>query len=193
MKQKPLLAVVGMPGAGKSTAVSQLSRRQWPVVYLGRITLDEIARRGLDATPQNEQFVREDLRRIHGDAAYAKMALSVILEHVRHSPTLIDGLYSWAEYRFLQAHLGSPLYVIAICAERQRRYARLSERANRPLTAREAEERDIAEIENIQKGGPIAMADFTLTNDGDPEQLYALLDAIADRITLGVSDAGAIA
>ena len=193
MRANPLLAVVGMPGAGKSTAVRHLATRQWPVVYFGKLTLDEIERRDLEDTPQNERQIRESLRRTHGDAAYAKMALPAILQHLRDKPTLIDGLYSWAEYRFLRGHLGSPMYVLAICAERGRRYDRLSQRAKRPLAAEEAEERDMAEIENIDKGGPIAMADFTVVNDGTPAELCGSLDAIADRVLAALCDTGPIA
>ena len=36
----------------------------------------------------------------------------------------------------------------------------------RKLTKEEAAKRDYAEIENIEKGGPIAMADFTFINEG---------------------------
>jgi dephospho-CoA kinase len=64
------------------------------------------------------------------------------------------------------------------------RYARLANRPERPLTAQEAELRDYAEIENIEKGGPIAIADYMLVNDSTPDALLARLDALLD--TLGV-------
>jgi dephospho-CoA kinase len=41
----------------------------------------------------------------------------------------------------------------------------------RPLTAEQARARDFAEIENVNKGGPIAMADFTIRNDGTLAEL----------------------
>jgi dephospho-CoA kinase len=43
------------------------------------------------------------------------------------------------------------------------------------LTYEEARGRDYAEIENIEKGGPIAMADFTVVNDSDLQNLYSQL------------------
>ena len=190
MRANPLLAVVGMPGAGKSTAVEHLATREWPVVYFGKLTLDEIERRGLAVTADSERQIRESLRGAHGEAAYAKLSLPAIVRHLGDKPTLIDGLYSWAEYTFLRAELRSPMYVLAICAERRRRYERLSQRANRPLAAQEAQRRDIAEIENIDKGGPIAIADFTVVNDGTAAELCASLDAIADRILAAAGDAG---
>ena len=41
----------------------------------------------------------------------------------------------------------------------------------RNFTKEEAEKRDYAEIENIEKGGPIAMADFTIVNTGTIDEL----------------------
>ena len=51
------------------------------------------------------------------------------------------------------------------------RYGRLAKRPIRPLTADEAAGRDIAEIENSDKGGPIAVADFTIINESSLEDL----------------------
>ncbi|MCL0073139.1 dephospho-CoA kinase, partial [Dehalococcoidia bacterium] len=48
---------------------------------------------------------------------------------------------------------------------------RLSRRPIRPLTVSESVSRDFAEIENLGKGGPIAMADFTLINESSLERL----------------------
>jgi dephospho-CoA kinase len=39
------------------------------------------------------------------------------------------------------------------------------------LTVQEAAGRDKSEIENINKGGPIAIADFTIVNEASLEEL----------------------
>ena len=46
---------------------------------------------------------------------------------------------------------------------------------NRPFTIKEAKARDYAEIENLEKGGPIAMADYTILN---PEDLKFLMKQV---------------
>ncbi len=61
--------------------------------------------------------------------------------------------------------------MVAVWASSKTRYARLTCRSNRCLTLEEAVGRDRAEIENINKGGPIAMADFTIINESSLEDL----------------------
>jgi dephospho-CoA kinase len=88
---------------------------------------------------------------------------------------VIDGMYSWTEYKELKTHLGARLLVIAIYTPRRERYRRLAIRKERPLTPAEAESRDFAEIERLEKGGPIAFADHTLVNTGTVADLEAAL------------------
>jgi dephospho-CoA kinase len=48
----------------------------------------------------------------------------------------------------------------------------------RPLTLSEAISRDISEIENIEKGGPIAFADYMVINDGTIKELKTKLKGL---------------
>ena len=62
------------------------------------------------------------------------------------------------------------------------RHTRLASRANRSLTLEEAASRDKVEIENTNKGGPIAMADFTITNEASLEDLRKATRKIIARL-----------
>ena len=167
-----VLAVVGMPGSGKTIAASYLKSKGFPVVSLGAIVLDEVVRRGLPITPGNERIVREDLRRHHGMDVCAARALAQIRDELTHHRlVVIDGLYSWSEYQTLRKEFGDALVVLAVCAPRALRYARLASRPHRPLTEVEAEQRDFSEIETLEKGGPIAIADLIVLNEGPIDQL----------------------
>ena len=96
--------------------------------------------------------------------AYAILNLPRIEAALKTSNVVIDGLYSWEEYKFLKGKLGGGLRVVAVWSPPALRYARLSSRPVRPLTVEDTSARDYAEIENVNKGGPIAMADFTISN-----------------------------
>jgi dephospho-CoA kinase len=174
-----VIAVVGMAGSGKSVLSEHLRERGIPVVRFGEIVLEEVRRRGLPPTPLAEQEVREDIRRRHGMDAMATLSLPAVRAYLaRHPVVALDGLYSFSEYRTLRREFGDALVVVAVFSPRALRYARLATRRERPLTAAEAEARDVREIEVIEKGGPIALADFTLVNDGTPGDLLKQADAL---------------
>ena len=86
---------------------------------------------------------------------------------------ILDGLYSWDEYKVLKKEFGDNLTVVAIATNSNLRYERLSTREIRPLTREEAVSRDHSEIENLAKGGPIAIADYYIVNNSDLDSLKA--------------------
>ena len=47
----------------------------------------------------------------------------------------------------------------------------------RPLSKEQAKARDYAEIENIEKGGPIAMADIMIINESTQDELTERIKA----------------
>jgi dephospho-CoA kinase len=174
-----VVAVVGMPGAGKSEVAQVFVECGFRRVRFGDLTDEEVERRGLSLCEENERQVRESLRRKHGMAAYAKLNLPRIEAALRERDVVVDGLYSWEEYLSLKDHFRQSLWVVAVWSSPETRYRRLGQRAHRPLTAEEAASRDRAEIEQVNKGGPIAMADFTITNESS---IAALREQIATVI-----------
>jgi len=160
-----VVAIVGMAGAGKSVVSRIFEESGFVKVHFGDVTEEEIRRRGLELNEENERHVREQLRKEHGMAAYARLNLPGINAALEASDVVVDGLYSWEEYLLLSDLYGEKFSVVAVWASPATRHERLRSRVWRPLTPGEALGRDRAEIENINKGGPIAMADFTIANE----------------------------
>ncbi|MGQ9887941.1 MAG: AAA family ATPase [Aggregatilineales bacterium] len=178
------LALVGMPGAGKTLCAQHLQGRGFAQFRFGSIVVDEVARRGWPITPENERLVREEFRASEGMDAIARRALPHLRAALAQRRSLvIDGLYGFSEYKTLRAELDAAMVVVAVVSQRRLRYARLAARPERPLTPEEAQRRDYQEIETLEKGGPIAIADYTLLNDTTPADLLAALDALT--ATLG--------
>lgn len=50
------------------------------------------------------------------------------------------------------------------------------------MASHEVDERDWAEIENLEEGGPIAIADFFVHNDASLEKLHEQIDTIVNTI-----------
>lgn len=176
-----LLAIVGMSGSGKSVASDYLEKIGYKKVYFGAVTLDELKKANLEITPENEKMMRESLRKDFGMGAYAIKLLPIIENLYDKYDVVLDGLYSWDEYLILKERF-SDLKLIAIIADKDIRYDRISKRKIRPLTKEEVERRDIAEIENLKKGGPIVFADYYLYNNGDLEDYKKNLEKILRRI-----------
>ena len=160
-----VVAIVGMTGAGKSEVAKLFAESGFARIRFGDATDKEIKKRGLELNEENERRVREQFRKEQGMAAYAKLNLPAIDSALKKLDVVIDGLYSWEEYTFLKGHYGENFSLVAVWASPKTRYTRLTARVVRGLTREEAASRDKAEIENINKGGPIAMADFTIINE----------------------------
>ena len=166
-----VVAIVGMTGAGKSEVARVFEQHGFKKVRFGDITDEELSNRGLEPNEQNERRIREELRSKYGMAAYAKLSLARIDASLKSSNVVVDGLYSWEEYTLLKDRYGETLSVLAVWSSPATRHARLGRRAKRALTLQEAASRDKSEIENINKGGPIAMADFAILNEDSLEKL----------------------
>ncbi len=166
-----IVSIVGMTGAGKSELAGLFEEHGFVRIRFGDITDEEIKKRGLELNEENERHIRELLRKELGMSAYAELNLPRINSALKHSPVVIDGLYSWEEYTYLKAYYGEDLYVVAVWASPRTRYTRLTSRLIRRTTLEEAASQDKAEIENINKGGPIAMADFTIVNESSLDNL----------------------
>jgi dephospho-CoA kinase len=166
-----VVAIVGMAGAGKSEVARVFEEHGFKKVRFGDITDEELKNRGLESNEENERYIRQQLREKHGMAAYAKLNLPRIDSSLKSSNVVIDGLYSWEEYILLKERYGRGFITVAVWASPATRHARLASRAERPLTLEEAASRDKSEIENINKGGPIAMADFTIVNEASLKEL----------------------
>ncbi|MFC2021682.1 AAA family ATPase [Chloroflexota bacterium] len=166
-----VVSIVGMAGAGKSEVARLFEKNGFTRIRFGDVTDEEIRKRSLELNEGNERYIRELLRQEQGMAAYAKLNLPAIDSALKRSDVVVDGLYSWEEYTFLKSYYGSDFYVVAVWSSPATRYARLSGRLSRRLTLEEATSRDRTEIENINKGGPIAMADFTIINESPLEDL----------------------
>lgn len=177
-----IIAIVGMCGSGKSVASEILENLNYQKVYFGGVTLDKMREEGIEITPSNEKEMRERLRREYGMGAYAILLLPKIKELASKGNVVLDGLYSWDELKILKEELGESLSVIAIIVDKEIRYDRLAIRDVRPLNREEAISRDLSEIENIAKAGPIAYADYYIDNNHDIETYKIRLINILEDI-----------
>ena len=178
-----LVAVVGMSGSGKSIATDYLEVKGWTKLYFGGITYKLMAEAGIERTPdgKSEKEFRENLRREHGPECYAKFLEPDIREALEKGNVVLDGLYSWYEYKYLIERFPE-LKLICVVVDKELRYKRVGSRIERPFSREDIIYRDVAEIENLAKGGPIAYADYFLFNNGSLENYKKRLIEILEDI-----------
>ena len=192
-----LICLVGMCGAGKSeVAEYMIKKRKLGFLRFGQIVLDEvkkiIEKRGGKSTEALERKIREGFRKKYGMAAMAVLNIPKFDKLLKSGNTIGDGLYSWEEYLTLKKRYGKKFICVAVYAPPSVRYLRLEGRAEkhgldeklrfRSFTKEEAASRDKSEIENLNKAGPIAMADYTVINNSDLVKLRGQVDEIMKRI-----------
>ncbi|OGZ62405.1 MAG: hypothetical protein A3C58_03140 [Candidatus Staskawiczbacteria bacterium RIFCSPHIGHO2_02_FULL_34_10] len=185
-----IIFVVGMAGSGKSIVSDELAKKGFAYVRFGQINIDEIKKRELEVNETNEKMVREELRKKYGMGALATLNIQKFDEFFKNSNVVGDGLYSWTEYKILKEKYGEEMYVLAVYAPPELRYERLENREVkndadsrfRSIPKEKSKSRDYSEIEDIEKGGPIAMADFTIINTGAVEDVKIQLNKFLAEI-----------
>ena len=181
-----ILAVVGMSGSGKSVVVDYLTKRGIPKVYFGGKIYKEMERRGIERTPdgESEKKFREEIREKEGKDWVVKQVIEETKNLIKagQKRIVLDGVYSWTEYKALKQEFPGEMVFLAIVVPKKLRYKRVGERPERPFNRNEIIERDRSVIENLEKGGTIAASDFYILNDGEVAKLYSDLDEILQEM-----------
>ena len=175
-KDIKILAVVGMCGSGKSTAIDYLIEKKIPKIYFGGIIYKAMAEAGIERTEdgESEKIFREEIRKKEGKDFVVKRVVKETKDLIAagQKRIVLDGLYSWTEYKILRKEFPTEMTVVAIVVPKALRRKRLAIRPDRPFDAQAAAERDRSEIENLEKGGPIAIADYYVDNSGTIKEFH---------------------
>ena len=177
-----VIAIVGMCGAGKTEVTNYFIDHGYERVYFGAITFDEMRKRGMEETQDNERKIREEFRASGDMAIYAKLNEEKIKNAYEKGNVCIESMYSWSEYKHIKSIYGDNFKVICVVVDKDIRQERIGIRPTRALDAEGMKKRDYTEIENIEKAGPIAIADYYILNNGDMDNLYAQCEAIYNKL-----------
>ena len=186
MENVKILATVGMSGSGKSVAVDHLTAKGYPKVYFGGMIYKEMEKRGIERTEdgESEKEFREMIRETEGKDWVVRQVIAETKDLISagQKRIILDGVYSWTEYKALKHEFPTCLTFIAIVVDKKLRYDRVAKRPDRAFDITAIRERDRSEIENLEKGGPIAAADYYILNNGTIKDLETRLDEILKEI-----------
>ena len=170
MKERIVVGVAGMPGAGKGTVREILQKMGYPVVVMGDEIREEAKRRRLKPTPENLGKVMLKLRKEEGPAAVAKRCIPK-MEKAKEKVVVVEGIRSLHEVDEFKKHFPN-FTLIAIHASPETRFRRLFQRrrSDDPKIWETFMERDSREL-SVGIGAAIAIADHMIVNEGAKGQL----------------------
>ena len=178
-----VIAVSGMPAAGKGEFVAILADRGIPVRSMGDMVRAEVRDRGIKEAPHVFGEVASDLRAKYGDDVLAQRLTEAVDELlVDNEIVLIEGLRGVAEREVFSKHWGVNFLVAAVTASKALRFERVQSRAR-------SEDGDLSDLEIRDKRETgwgldviIQDADFSFSNESDLEDLKTQVSAWLDNL-----------
>ncbi len=182
-----VVAIVAMPGSGKSEAADVARQLDIPVVTMGDVIREACRERGLEVTEETMGEVATDLRESGGDAAIAERSIPLLEETTEECETvLVDGIRGIAEVERFREAFGDDFELISIEVPFETRLERIRERGRDPSAEREEDlrQRDEREL-GYGMGEAMDRADVTIENTGTLEEFRDKIRALLteERLT----------
>ena len=180
MKERIVLGVAGMPGAGKGTFRGVAQKMGYPVLVMGDEIRAEAKRRKLEPTPENIGMIMLKLREVKGPATIAKRCIPKI-ENAKEK-VVVEGIRSLHEIEEFRKHFPN-FSLVAIHASPETRFQRLFQRkrSDDPKGWKTFMERDLREL-SVGIGAAIATADYMIVNEGSKAQLKRKIQEILKEV-----------
>jgi len=182
MKQKVVVGVAGMPGAGKAVVARIAKEKGYAVVVMGDEIREETKRRGLEPTPENVGRIMLRLREEEGPAVVAKKCIPKIV-NTATDVVLVDGIRSLHEVEEFKKNFPQ-FALLAVHSSPETRFGRLfrRKRSDDPEGWEVFLERDLREL-SVGQGSVIAMADHMIVNEGTLEEFKAKIREVLEAAT----------
>jgi dephospho-CoA kinase len=178
------LGIVGLPGAGKTTAAKAVAELGYPVISMGDIVREEAMKRGLKPTAEVMNTFIHQIRQEEGPTVVAEKCLSKC--RTLEAPLIaIEGIRSLQEIDLFRKSF-MHFVLVAIKASKERRFENLRSRGREddPKSPKDLEIRDWEE-ERLGLLDAIREADVVIENVGGPEDLKDRMKLLLRRLGFG--------
>src|SRR6478609_931141 len=118
-----IVAFVGLAGSGKSSAVEYLTKKGIPKIYFGGVIYKAMEEAGIEITWDSQKKFREEIREREGKDFVVKRVIKEAHDLIAAGQhrIVLDGLYSWSEYKILKHEFPGSMTVIAIVTPKHER------------------------------------------------------------------------
>ena len=174
-----ILAIVGLPGSGKTTAIEAIMDLGI-VVTMGDIVRGEAKKKNIEPSGINLGKIAQRLRRDEGSGIIAKKCVELIIKKTDEI-IFIDGIRSLSEVNIFRKFWKFP--IIAIIVDEKKRLRRLFKRlrSDDPKNLEELKERDKRELKfGLDK--VLKAADYKIKNNTTIDDLKKKTRAVVLKI-----------
>ncbi len=189
---KTVIGVVGQIGSGKDTAIGFLKKQGFSDFSLSDQIRVELKKQGrLDFTRKEIQDLGDQMRAKHGDDYWARQAWEQAMASGQDK-LVISGIRHPAEVEFVKTQPNASL--LAVIADQRLRFERKLAAAKKDPTSVRSDDKDLLTWEGFKKADEretkeqkehsqqvskvVAMADFTVENNGTVEELGKKMDEV---------------
>ncbi len=175
-----MIAVVGMPGSGKSEFVNVALNLGYRFISMGDIVREETVKRGYPLEESGK--VAQMLRDKEGLDAIAVLTLDKIRE-THYTKFLIEGIRGIKEIERFRNEIDFTL--VGIHSSPRIRFERLKNRGREddPEIIEDFHKRDLREL-SWGLGEALALSDFIIDNNGTLEEYRANIDKVIKKYEL---------
>lgn len=158
-----VIAVTGMPGAGKEEFISVAIEEGIFVLRMGDVVREFVKEQGLELTDDNVGKTANEERKKYGFGIWAERTVPL----VEGDYVLIDGIRGDAELEVFRKAFGEDMVAIGIHCSPKTRYERIVQRNRRDatMTWEAFESRDKREL-GWGIGNALALCDHMIINEG---------------------------
>lgn len=190
MKKCVITGLVGLPGAGKTTAALYFERKGYYRVTLSDFIKDEARKKGITSfTRETLQDFGNTMREVYGPQILAQLAHKKIRE-MNVKKAVIDGIRNLYEVAYLSVENNFSL--VGIVAQPRIRFERMKNRKDRPWTAtytqflkQEQREESLGSKEiGLRVRECLRKAAYTIRNEKTEQDFLHSVEAIARTVTL---------
>lgn len=173
-----LILLVGMPSSGKTTVARILAEMGFSVASTGDVIRDEIKRRDLPYTKENDRKVSDWFHDGRED-----LVVERLLERLEGDRKVVDGLMDPEQVKKIRKATGEDPVIVAIKADRDSRMKREMKRKRfEDVTEEYFRKREEAE-KRLGRDRLLEMADYTIDNtDLTREELKSRLKELLKSV-----------